>query len=147
MELKFIRNIAIVIVWSLLASCNHEDDDTKTLLGGWRTSKADFQINLIRISRDNLNIMLDFKSDGKLIYTDDTQALEGHYTFKEKKLTISGIDTDQLPISISQTYDVQELRSDKLIIAGKQEGIIHDPQYGEISGTVKATFYFDKVAN
>jgi hypothetical protein len=147
MKLKSIRNITIVIVWSLLASCSHEDDDMKTLLGGWRSSKADFQINLIRISREDLNILLDFKSDGKLIYNDDSQVLEGHYTFKEKKLAISGIDTDQLPISISQTYDVQELRSDKLIISGKQEGIIHDPQYGEISGTVKATFYFDKVAN
>jgi hypothetical protein len=145
MKPKLSRIIAIVALGSILASCNHEDQDVKTILGGWRSAKADFQVNLIRISRDDLNILLDFKSDGQLIYTDDKQVLEGHYTFKKKKLTITGIDADQLPISLSQTYDVQELRSDKLIISGKEEATIQDQQYGEVSGTVKTTFYFDKV--
>jgi hypothetical protein len=143
MKLTIVSFITSVILLFLITACNNEKQ-VSTLSGKWSGTKAEFQIELIRIPLNELNMGLDFKNHGKLIYTNNTQVISGGYSKQGKKLIISQIDDAALPVNLSGDYEIRELSSTQLILEGQRYGDIQDATYGKVSGMAKVLLFFHR---
>jgi hypothetical protein len=145
MKARHIQFFALLSFLIILLSCDDEKDELSSIVGRWSGDKADFQVNLIPLSEDDFDIVLDFKTDGTLTLTEDGNSVSGTYVVKGDQLTITGVTVGSIPIAIAGDYDIKKLNATNLVIEGEREGEINDPTYGTISGKVKATLYFDKM--
>jgi hypothetical protein len=143
MKTAIVSYFTLVILVIYISACNNEKQ-VSTLSGKWSGTKAEFQVDLIRIPQNELNMGLDFQSRGKLVYTDNTQVISGGYSKQGKTLIIQQIDDAALPVSLSGEYQIHELSSTQLIIEGQRPGEIQDATYGKVSGTIKMTLFFHR---
>jgi hypothetical protein len=126
-----------------LITCD-DDKEMASIVGKWNGDKATFTVNLIPFTEDDFDVALDFKSDNTVTYSDSNRAVTGTYALTGKDLTITGIDVTNMPVSLSGSFTVKELTTDKLVIEGEREGEIETPDNGTISGKVKAVLHFQK---
>jgi hypothetical protein len=139
---------------SVLFSCKEDDPKiTMGIAGKWAGEKAEFKANpdgiipAFTIPENQLPVVLDFKSDGVLILTDkNSKNYTGTYHLNGDKLDIN-IDYKFEFIEFTGQYDVLELTETKLTASTSRSGTFDVPNYGQFSGSVKATLFFNKVAN
>lgn len=144
MKMKFISFALIITLCFAMIHCN-DDPEFASIVGKWQGDKAKFNVNGIPITEDEFNFNLEFKSDGTVTYTKNDVTTSGTYILAGKNLSVSGLEVEGLPVSLSGSYEVKELTTNRLEIEGEREGKIDDPTYGTISGKVKATFFFNKL--
>lgn len=135
----------------LIVSCDDNDEVTAPIAGVWNGTKTDFRLNPkgiippFTITEDDFSIRLEFKSDGTLLLTDNSnQTTAGTYTLNARDLTIN-ISYEYEFIGMEGTYHVEELTTSRLRVSIEKEGTYEHPDTGEqFDGKVKATLYFEK---
>ena len=145
MKLTVVGNIIVLTLCLVMVNCE-DDKELASIIGNWQGEEAAFRLNAIPVTSTDLDIDLEFTSDNTVIYKEETVTTTGTYGISGGKLTISGIEADKLPVSISGEYDIRELTHTRLELEGEREGEINDPTYGNISGKVKATLIFKKIS-
>ena len=150
------RNLCIAGLISLLfvLACNDEDEISAPIVGVWAGNTADFKVNpdgiipAFSVTEDNFPVKLEFRNDGSLILTDDSQAsTTGTYEMSGRNLTIN-IDYEFEFIGLSGTYNVEELTNTKLRASIEKEGNYEHPDTGQnFDGSVEATLFFDRQAD
>ena len=145
MKIKIIGNIVVLAMCLIMVNCE-DDKELASILGSWQGNQVEFKLNSIPITSSELELGLDFNSDGTVIYKENNLTASGTYEMSGASLTISGIETDRLPVDVSGQYVIRELTDSRLVLEGERDGEINDPTYGTISGKVKATLIFDKVS-
>lgn len=140
------------LLLSLLLGCKDDSEISASIVGKWQSDKADFNLNPsgpipgYTITRDDFAIQAQFNTDGSVVLTDENGiSTTGSYTMTGKKLMLN-IDYDIEFISLSGTYDVDELTDTRLITVIKKEDTFTDPQSGqEFEGEITVTLYFDRI--
>jgi hypothetical protein len=141
-----IRYTILLALFVLATACEKDDEITSSVVGKWSGTKAELRFKLIPYNDDDFNAIIEFKNDGTVNYIDGSQTYSGTYTLNNRNLSITGITVADFPVDISGSYDITTLTSNDLVIEGEREGTVSDPTYGTFSGTVKATFYFNRIA-
>jgi len=146
MKLKITGYILLLALCFALLNCE-DDKELASIVGKWQGEEVDLKVNIIPIKSTDLQLTLDFRPDGTLVYTENNLTLNGTYEMDGATLRIAGIENSRLPIEISGAYAVKELGDSRLVIEGEREGEIEDPTYGTVSGKVKATFSFNRISS
>lgn len=137
----------------LIVSCDDDNDEVSAPIAGvWNGTKADFRLNPegiippFTITEDDFQMRLEFKSDGTLLLTDNSnQTTAGTYALNGRDLTIN-ISYEIEFIGMEGTYNVEELTTSRLRVSIEKEGTYKHPDTGqEFDGKVKATLYFDRL--
>jgi hypothetical protein len=134
-----------------LSSCNDDEAEVKaTIIGEWQGDVADLNIEPdgfpigIPYSIDDFHTMIDFKSDGTLVLTDENTTSAGSYVLEGEKLTINS-DLTIEDINMSGTYDVKTLDKSTLEIEIEKDATVKNPNDGsDVSGRVRATLRFNR---
>jgi hypothetical protein len=146
--------IPVFIMCLVLLSCKEDDPKiTVGIAGKWAGEKAEFKANpdgivpAFTIPENQLPVVLDFKADGVLILTDkNNKNYTGTYQLNGDKLDIN-IDYKFEFIEFTGQYDISELTETKLTASTSRSGTFDVPNYGQFNGSIKATLFFNKVAN
>lgn len=146
-------NLCVASLFSLLliVSCDDNDEASAPIAGVWNGNKADFRLNpngiipAFTITEDDFSMRLEFKSDGTLLLTDNSnQTTTGTYVVNGRDLTIN-ISYEFEFIGMEGTYNVEELTTSRLRVSIEKEGTYKHPDTGQqFDGKVKATLYFEK---
>jgi hypothetical protein len=130
-------------------SCS-KDEEKPSLIGSWQgtivkvTVIPDAAPVPINLGEEALDVLANFKADGSVELTKDAQTTTGTYEVNGKNLIIT-ITFTLNDIDLSGTYTIQEHTQTKLTLYLEKTGSIDHPDFGTVTGTVKATFYFDRV--
>lgn len=140
----------LVVLLGLTASCDNDSEIKATIVGKWQGDKANLNVKPdgfpfgVPYNVDNFDALLDFRSDGTLSVTDDNQTSVGTYEMEGDKLTITS-DLMIEDINMSGTYHVRKLNLTSLEIQIEKDATVKNPNDGsDVSGTVKATLFFNK---
>ncbi|MBT1702814.1 lipocalin family protein [Chryseosolibacter indicus] len=144
MKIKIIGYLTICALCALMLGCDDDDKDLSSIEGRWSGDRAALTVNLIPINEDDFDVVLDFKEDGTVILTEDNNTITGTYKVSGDDLTLTGINMVSIPVTLEGNYDIKELTNNRLVIEGEREGQYTHPDYGTITGKVKATLYFNK---
>lgn len=149
-------NLCVASLFSLLliVSCNENDEVSAPIAGVWNGTKADFRLNPsgiippFTITEDDFQMRLEFKSDGTLLLTDNSnQTTNGTYTLNGRDLAIN-ISYEFELVGMEGLYNVEELTTSRLRVSIEKEGSFEHPDTGrQFDGKVKATLYFDRQSN
>lgn len=137
-----------------LTACKDEAEITAAIVGKWSGREADFKINpsgiipAFTLHEDEFPVQLEFKSDGKLILTDNKGVSKtGTYSQSGNQLTITIDYTFEL-IELSGTYQITELTNSALTAEIEKEGSYTHPDTGQqFDGKVTATLFFTRASN
>lgn len=153
MDRKYSWGVFILLVIALSA-CKEDAEISAPIVGKWNGRQADFKINpsgiipAFTLHEDELPVALEFKSDGKLVLTENNGTSKtGSYTQSGQQLTITIDYTFEL-IEMSGTYTITELTSTSLSAETEREGSYTHPDTGQqFEGKVTATLFFTRAAN
>jgi uncharacterized protein (TIGR03066 family) len=145
---------ALCVFAIIFTSCNDDAEITASIVGKWAGTEANFKINptgvipAFSLNEQPLNVQLDFKSDGKLILTDNKGVTQnGSYILSGNKLTINVDYTFEL-IELTGVYTIKELTTSTLSAEIERQGSYTHPDTGQqFDGTVIATLNFSKTGN
>ena len=133
-----------------LLSCKDDDKPYPSVAGKWQGTLLTAEITVFGVALpnkqtdDTFDAVVEFKSDGTAVVTDDNQTSTGTWSQTNDKLTLSVTFGTEF-IDLSGTYTIQEITDTKLTLYIEKEGSYTDPDTNvEIQGTVKATLNFDK---
>ncbi|SHH50893.1 hypothetical protein SAMN04488109_4118 [Chryseolinea serpens] len=134
----------------LLVSCKDDDKSYPSVTGKWQGTLLTAEITVYGVTLpnkqtdDTFDAVVEFKSDGTAILTDDNQTSTGTWSQNNDKLTLSVTFGTEF-IDLSGTYTIQEITDKKLTLYIEKDGSYTDPDTKvEVQGTVKATLNFDK---
>jgi uncharacterized protein (TIGR03066 family) len=141
-------------VVALLSGCEDDPEITAAVVGKWSGREADFKINpsgiipAFTLHEDEFPVQLEFKSDGKLMLTDNKGVSQnGTYSQSGNQLTINIAYTFEL-IELSGTSTINELTSTELEAEIEKEGTYTHPDTGQqFDGKVTATLFFTRAPN
>jgi hypothetical protein len=133
----------------LLASCDDEPEII-SIVGKWQGTKAEAELLAfgvpipVKETDDTFDALVEFREDGTVTLTQDTQTSSGIWQQDGDKLMLTiTFSTDF--IDLSGSYTIQQITSTNLILFIEKDGTYTDPGSGlDIDGTVKATLFFDK---
>lgn len=145
--LKRVVNIASLFLLTMVVAGCSTEFELATLLGKWSSTKASFAFNLVPIHKDDLNLQMEFLSDGTLMVQTSSGIVRGTYKMDDKRLLINDIVIPDVPMNFSGNYDVKSLTETKLILYGERQSVYTDPAIGTVSGMVKATFSLQRAVN
>ena len=140
-----------MVLWLAIPACKDRDEKPlATIIGKWHGDKAEFNIKPegfpvgIPYTLDDFTSVLEFKTDGTLTLIQDGKSSTGTYQMEGKNLTIN-INFIINDIDLSGTYTIKELTTSRLSGEITKAETVKDPNTGaDVSGTIKATLYFDK---
>lgn len=136
----------------MLDACQRHGDEpiTSSIVGVWTGSKAVFNINpsgiipAFNVTEDNFPIQLEFKSDGTLVLTKNSQTTAGTYSLSGRDLVININYTFEY-LDMAGTYHVESLTQTNLSASIEKDGTFKHPDTGQqFNGKVKATLYLNR---
>jgi hypothetical protein len=144
-----------IYVWAIVAgfafSCDNDAEITAGLVGKWQGDKADLVVKPdgfpvgVPYSFDEFDAVLEFKADGTLIVTEESQSTPGTYVKTGSKLEMNSALTIE-DINLSGTYQIRELTRSTLKIEIEKDATVKDPNTkGDVTGEVKATLTFSRM--
>jgi hypothetical protein len=144
----------LILLVAALWGCKEEAEITASIVGKWNGREADFKINpsgiipAFTLHKDEFPVQLEFKSDGKMVLTDNKGVTRnGTYAQTSDQLTIAIDYTFEL-IELSGTYQITELTTTSLSAEIEREGSYTHPDTGQqFDGKVTATLHFTRVGN
>jgi len=134
----------------ILLSCKDDEKSYPSVTGKWQGTLLTAEITVFGVALpnkqtdDTFDALVEFKSDGTAVLTDNNQTSTGTWSQNNEKLTLSVTFGTEF-IDLSGTYTIQEITDTKLVLYIEKDGSYTDPDTKtEIQGTVKATLNFDK---
>jgi hypothetical protein len=132
------------------AACDSDNEASVSIVGTWQGDKADLLVKpngfpvAIPYTIDDFDAVIEFKSDGTISVTDNSQTATGTYQRDGDNLTLStGFTVED--ISLEGTYEIVKLTASALEIKIEKDATVKNPNNGtDISGNVNATLVFTR---
>lgn len=145
------RATAFIILALMAFSCQEEDSVINAPIEGrWQGTLAEIQVKPFGLPlpfRDDdpsFASVVEFQSDGTMIFWDGDVAREGTYTMSGDNLNIE-TDYTVEDISLSGKYSIQTLTETNLVIYLKKKDEIVDAEgMPAVKGDIKITLHFTR---
>lgn len=151
MKHKFILSAVCLIAIGWLTSC--EEDEDVSITGTWRGEKYEVKASpkgipvvLFQETNEDFDDSLEFNSDGTVAVHIDGAETAGTWEWidRNKKLTAT-VDFNNEYINLTETYTVEKLSANELVLAIKKEQDVEDPDSGaQVTAVVTVTMYFTR---
>jgi hypothetical protein len=132
-----------------MTACS-DDDDIASVEGRWKGTRVKADIIVLGavaypIDETDFDAVVEFKKDNVLTIEDDGKTVTGTWTQNGKDLTIT-VDFSIENINLSGNYTIEESNSSSLrIYTERQETYTYPDSGNQVTGTIKATLYFNKL--
>lgn len=144
-----IRTVAVSVLLLTTFGCQEEASVIKAPIEGhWQGTLAEIQVKPFGLplpfndDDPSFASIVEFHSDGTMIFWDDDIAREGTYTMTGDNLNIE-TDYTVEDISLSGTYSIQTLTETSLVIYLKKEDQVVDVEGAPaVKGDIKITLHF-----
>ena len=144
-----IRTAAILILLLVTVGCRDEDTViTASIEGRWTGTLAEVQVKPFGLpvpfkeDDDSFATVVEFRSDGTLVFYEDDVGRHGTYTVTGDQLTIE-TDYTVEDIAISGTYTIQTLTETNLVMFLKRKDEVVDADgMPAVKGHIKITLHF-----
>ena len=136
---------------SLLVSCKDEDPEiTSSIIGKWKGDRSEITVSygfitLHEEEDDVFDVTLEFKEDGKVLFTRDGTTTSGTYQLNGDQLTTNvDFQFDEVELE-TLNFDILELTPVKLRLDLEQDQEVEVPDVGLVNTTIKGDFAFDRL--
>jgi hypothetical protein len=147
--MKNLLSLFYLLLLAGVMSCS-KDEEKPSLIGTWQGNVVKVTVIPssppipIDLDEEALDVLVKFSADGVLEVIKDEQTTAGTYEVNGKNLIIT-IAFTLNTIELSGTYTIQEHTQTKLTLYLEKAGSFDDPDLGTLTGTVKATLFFDRL--
>ena len=148
--MKLHHFFVLVFVVGLLTSCEDDSEIRATIVGTWQADRADLNVRpdgfLVGIpyALDDFDAVIEFKPNGTVTIINENTTTGGTYEMEGDQLALNSNFMVE-DIDMSGTYTVKKLTLTVLEMEIEKDATVKNPNNGtDISGRVKATFYFNK---
>jgi uncharacterized protein (TIGR03066 family) len=140
-----------LLLFLLAFGCKDDDKEVEptSIIGKWKGDKSEIKVTYALVpvydqTDETFDVVLEFKSDGKVTFTQSGMTTEGTYTVSGDKLT-TNVDF-QAAIDLSNaTFDIVELTQTKLRLHMQEDREVTAPTVGEVVANIKADLSFDRL--
>lgn len=135
-----------------VVSCS-EDAGDAVLTGRWQGTEAtaEFQptgspVSVYNETIPDFNPVIEFREDGSVSVEEEGTTTSGTWTFADgNKKIVANVDFQNEYFGASETFTIDQLTSNKLILLFERDGDFDIPDFGSVSGRLSVTLNFDRV--
>ncbi len=150
MKTKAYSFLSFFLLIGMLSACHDDEQEVMSVVGRWQGTSlsASFTPDGIPASidqdDDTFDAVLEFKEDGSVIYSDDSDFVEGTWEQNGKFLNLT-LSENVYSIDLSGECTLEKINETNLVIYVKRAGAFDIPDYGILEGTIEARLYFDAI--
>ena len=146
-----LRTAAFFFVLLIASACEKDETViTASIEGRWTGTLAEVQVKPYGLplpfkdDNDSFATIIEFHSDGTLVFFEDDVGRQGKYTINGDQLNIETGYTIE-DIALSGTYTIQTLTDTNLVIfLEKEDQIIDQEGVPSVTGDIKITLHFTR---
>lgn len=148
-----LRNALLLPVLVLsITSCSDDSEDA-VLPGRWQGTEAvaEFQpegspVSVYEESIPDFNPVIEFRDDGTVTVEDDGTTTNGTWTYSDgNQKIVANVDLQNEFLGASETFTIDQLTANTLVLDYEKEGDFNIPDFGEVSGKLTLTLNFNRM--